>query len=162
MRIKMPAPTAAAVVLLIASLGCNLPLQNDSTPPASAVPASGTESPPTEGPEAAINTEPAAETKAPTPEAGGLKVVYTSEDQLILWSQGEARQLTQNGEVFNPVISPDGELIAFMRPADEFHLEIWAIDADGGDERKLVSVADMDAIAASVRDSKRGCSQSIS
>ncbi len=43
-------------------------------------------------------------------------------------------------------------MIAYLRPADDFHLEMWAIDVDGENERKLVSVADLDAIGGGVRD----------
>jgi hypothetical protein len=54
--------------------------------------------------------------------------------------------------VHRPRLSPDGKLIAYLQPADDFHLEIWAINVDGKNERKLVSVADLDAIGAGVRD----------
>ena len=43
-------------------------------------------------------------------------------------------------------------MIAYLLPADDFHLEIWAIDVDGKNERKLVSVADLDAIGGGARD----------
>ena len=60
--------------------------------------------------------------------------------------------MTQSGEVNRPRLSPDSKVIAYLRPADDFHLEIWAIDIDGKNERKLVSVADLDAIGGGVRD----------
>jgi dipeptidyl aminopeptidase/acylaminoacyl peptidase len=95
---------------------------------------------------------PGQEQQAPTPEFGDLKVAYTSEERLYLWSDGSVKQLTSSGDVHEPRISPDGKIIAFLRTADEFHLELWAVNTDGSSERKLVSVADMDAIGGGVRD----------
>ncbi len=60
--------------------------------------------------------------------------------------------MTKSAEAHRPRLSPDGKVIAYLLPADDFHLEIWAIDANGQNERKLVSVADLDAIGASARD----------
>lgn len=88
----------------------------------------------------------------PTPAAGSLTVAYLKGGDLWVWSQGRARQLTRSGEANRPRLSADGKVIAYLLPADDFHLEIWAIDVDGKNERKLASVADLDATGASARD----------
>jgi len=92
------------------------------------------------------------ENKLPTPTAGSLIVAYIKDGNLWVWSQGQRRQLTQEGEVSRPRLSPDGRIIAYLRPADDFHLEMWAINVNGENERRLVSVADLDAIGGGVRD----------
>jgi len=82
----------------------------------------------------------------------GLKVVYIKDGDLWLWNSGTSVQLTATGNNYNPRISADGQVIAFLRPVDDFHLELWAINADGSNERRLVSVSDLDTIGAGVRD----------
>lgn len=91
-------------------------------------------------------------TAAPTIALPGLKVAYVKEGNLWLWAEGETRQLTISGDVYLPRISPGGGVIAFLRPRDDFHIELWAVNADGSDERRLVSVADLDTIGGGVRD----------
>ena len=87
-----------------------------------------------------------------TPEAGALQVVYTKDGNLWLWQEGNTQQLTSSGDAYNPSLSPDGRTIAFLRPAGEFHTELWAIDLDGTNERRLVSITDLDTIGGGVRD----------
>lgn len=91
------------------------------------------------------------------PEAGDLTAVYTRDSNLWRWrarahSDDSLLQLTQRGEVYFPRLSPDGQIVAFLRPADSFHIELWAVNIDGSDERRLVSIADLDAIGGGVRD----------
>ena len=57
-----------------------------------------------------------------------------------LVSEGEPRQLTHTGKVnFNPVWSPDGQRIAFVR-SSERETAIFTISAYGEGERKLLSL----------------------
>jgi hypothetical protein len=42
--------------------------------------------------------------------------------------------------------------VAFLRPVDDFHIELWGLSLVAGQERKLVSVADLDTIGGGVRD----------
>ena len=92
------------------------------------------------------------EPEAATPPAGELLVVYTKDGNLWRWQAGETQQLTNTGDAYNPSLSPDGRTVAFLRPAGNFHTELWAIDLDGSNERRLVSIADLDAIGGGVRD----------
>jgi hypothetical protein len=138
-----------AVIGLVA-LGCNFPGRSSPTPRNSVVPE--TSSPAITLGETEIPPGIPQESPLP-PKYGNLVVAYTSENDLFIWSMGEVTKLTDTGDVYNPRISPDGTLIAFLRPVDEFHLEIWAIRVDGTGEQRLVSVSDMDKIAGGVRDS---------
>jgi hypothetical protein len=96
--------------------------------------------------------EPTKVNQLPTPAAGELAVAYVKAGNLSIWSHCQSRQLTQKGEVHRPRISSDGKVIAYLQPADDFHLEIWAIDASGENEHRIVSVADLDTIGGGVRD----------
>jgi len=147
---------ALALVLICAvNLACNLPdlgessLQQSQTPLASS---SATRTTPL----AEMGTPPPASSAqdpvAPTLAVGDLMIAYTNSEKLYLWSSGEAKLLAQQGDAHRPQISPDGKVIAFLRTADDFHLEIWAVNVDGTNERRLVSVADMDTIGGGVRD----------
>jgi hypothetical protein len=88
----------------------------------------------------------------PMLERPGLKIVYTVEGNLYFWTVDGKTQLTSSGDAYSPRISPDGQVIAFLRPVDEYHLELWAIDTDGTNERRLVGVADLDVIGGGARD----------
>jgi len=90
----------------------------------------------------------------PSPELErlGLKIVYTRLGNLELWTENGKMQLTSSGDVYSPRISPDGQVVAFLRPVDDFHLELWAINTDGTNERRLVSIPDLDTIGGGVRD----------
>jgi hypothetical protein len=91
-------------------------------------------------------------TQAPNPDIGALVFAYTNAQDLYLFLEGKITRLTNSRDIFEPRLSSDGELIAFLRPIDDIHLEIWCINRDGSDERKLVSIEDMDMIAGGVRD----------
>jgi Tol biopolymer transport system component len=54
--------------------------------------------------------------------------------------------------VYQPRLSHDGKWVAFLRPAGVFHVELWAIDSNGQNERNLVSVDDLNTIGGGVRD----------
>jgi len=49
-------------------------------------------------------------------------------------------QLSHNNDIRQVSISDDGQTIVYTRQLDEYHAEIWAINADGNHERRLVSV----------------------
>ncbi len=145
----------ALALIFAISLACNLPnpgekpLQPSQTPPSIST---GEISTPlaVNGTAAPLNS--AQNPILPTMTAGDLIIAYTNSENLYLWSQGGPKLLTQRGDVHFPQISPDGKEIAFLRTADDFHLEIWAVHVDGTNERRLVSVTDMDAIGGGVRD----------
>jgi hypothetical protein len=80
-----------------------------------------------------------------------LVVVYVKDGDLWGWKQGQSRRLTTSGGVYKPRLSPDGKVAVYLRQIDDFHGEIWAINITETKTRRLVSVADMDTIGASVR-----------
>ncbi|MEW5869379.1 MAG: hypothetical protein AB1894_08895 [Chloroflexota bacterium] len=106
----------------------------------------------TSAPTSTATTAPPLPTSVPlaTPSGQDLSVVYLKDDSLWLWQAGKTRLLTSSKPVFAPRISPDGRLVAFLRQVDEVHLELWAIDIDGGNERRLVNIDDLNTIGASV------------
>jgi hypothetical protein len=71
-----------------------------------------------------------------------LRIVYTDDEKLWIWENGESRLLTESLEYANPfetdhvVISGDGNLIAFGTGywGDQVHV----INVDGSDERVVV------------------------
>jgi Tol biopolymer transport system component len=86
------------------------------------------------------------------PDLSSLVVVYLKDNNLWLWSNGGASQVMTSGGVYQPRISDDGEWVAFLRPVDDFHIELWGVNLSSREERKLVSVADLDKIGGGVRD----------
>ncbi len=74
-----------------------------------------------------------------TPTVAGDTVVFVSEDDLwsVPLSGGIARRITVGlGAVAAPSLSRDGRLLAFSGQ-DEFHLEVFVMDARGGEPRRL-------------------------
>jgi WD40-like Beta Propeller Repeat len=144
--------------LMIVSWACNYTRITDATPTPLTVterPAvsQAVEPPASDEPSTTPESEPATpEAEPATPEAGELRVVYTKDQNLWLWQDGKTRQVTTTGDAYNPTLSHDGRTIAFLRPAGDFHTELWAIDLAGTNERRLVSITDLDAIGGGVRD----------
>lgn len=109
--------------------------------------------------ESVLPTAPAATGQSgdhPTPgeaaaDASGLTLAYTKAGGLWRWQGGRAEALPLSGSAYSPRLSPDGNTIAFLRPVDDFHVELWAVGIDGANERRLVSVSDLDAIAGGNR-----------
>jgi len=60
--------------------------------------------------------------------------------------------LTQVGGVYTLKLSDDGKTVAFTHQVGINRLEIWGINLDGTDQRRLVSLEALDAIAEGVRD----------
>ena len=83
----------------------------------------------------------------------GLKVAYIKDGDIWLWSSDDTKsQLTSSGMVYALNISDDGQVIAFLRQVDDFHAELWVINSDGTNERRLISVYDLDEMTADIRD----------
>jgi dipeptidyl aminopeptidase/acylaminoacyl peptidase len=118
-------------ILLLAALACNLPFPGATTtpiPPNDWMTEPPPESPPDSGP------DPAPPDPEPAPAV--LTIVYARVGNITLWREGSAPQtLTSTGRDNFPRISDDGQMIAFVR--DD---ELYAIRADGSDERLLVSL----------------------
>jgi len=80
-----------------------------------------------------------------------LEVRFISDGNLWVWNQGglPAQQISDTGDTLRFTFSPDGEVIAFERPIGDYpygqyKIELWAIDRDGGDLRRLVSTEQFD------------------
>jgi len=105
------------------------------------------------GSETQISSTPAPEMlNTPGSEIQGLTVVYSHDGELWAWSNGIKNKILTRGPVYSPEISPDGSIIAFLRPLDDFFIELWAINLDGTGERRLVGMSDLEAIGGSSRD----------
>jgi hypothetical protein len=77
-------------------------------------------------------------THTPAP-IDNLVVVFTRDNNAWLWTEdGGERQLTKDGGVDQVLLSDDKRVIAFRRGNG-----IWAINADGNDERQLVKESDL-------------------
>lgn len=111
-------------ILIVSILACNTPIPTVTSAP------SGT----TVEPEGVTATEPPV---LPPPAMATLRVVYIKADNVWLWTEGTGiLQLTFAGGARNPVLSGDGQVVAFNRNG-----ELWAVNADGTNEHQLVSTA---------------------
>jgi hypothetical protein len=77
-----------------------------------------------------------------------LEVRWISSGDLWLWveGEGEARQITQTGDVRQFSFSPDGEAIALTRRGEEAfssYQELWIMRRDGSGLRKILSTDDL-------------------
>lgn len=82
----------------------------------------------------------------------GLMLAYSIDGELWLWSKGTAQPIGAQGLAYSPRLSVDGRLIAFLRPLDDYQVELWAISADGTSERRLAGAAELEPIAGAERD----------
>jgi hypothetical protein len=80
------------------------------------------------------------DTPTPTPvPIDDLVVVFKRDNNAWLWTEdGGERQLTTDGGVGQVLLSDDKRLVAFRRGNG-----LWAINADGSDERQLVKESDL-------------------
>jgi Tol biopolymer transport system component len=85
---------------------------------------------------------------APDWSPAGDSIVYADVYGLFVQStDGQTRyQLTDNNNDTNPVWSPDGEQVAFTRRQHD-HWEIYVVDADGGNLRRLTNTPAVDGVA---------------
>jgi len=116
----------------------------------------------------ATNTPAYCPDEAPTgaSTSGSLRVFFVERGDLRLWDEetGTTEMLAEGG-VYRLYPSPDGETIAFLRQEERGiadgskQMALWAVDADGGNERLLISgdafralgperVGDFDVLAA--------------
>lgn len=154
-------PLLPLAAMLCISMACNL-IETQPTPGATLAirePTLSSSVSPSETAAAHLQTpgkteqpQPTAAVNLPTPATADLRLAYTKDGNLWSWVEGRTRQLTSSGRVYLPKLSSDGRLIAYLRPADDFHTELWVIHTDGTQERRLVSISDLDIIGGGVRD----------
>lgn len=130
MKRKYLQSSISILALLASILACNAPLTTVTSVPdgggGGPVPGTITETP-----------------ELPPPVIAVLRVSYIKGDNLWLWTEGTGNsQLTAAGATTAPVLSGDGQVIAFLRDG-----ELWAVNADGSNERKLVSAAFLSTLA---------------
>jgi hypothetical protein len=142
---------ATTILYTACNLGRSTIAPGTQTPQESVVP-SATESSPVPARETPVTPTIPKIVSPPVLERSGLKIVYTREGNLQLWTEDGKLKLTSSRDAYSPRISDDGQVVAFLRPVDDFHLELWAINTDGTNERRLVSIADLDTIGGGVRD----------
>ena len=89
-------------------------------------------------------------TQVPSPEElepGTVHVAYINEGNIFFWSEGGVpNQLTFDGGANDILLSDDSSIVAFVRSFDFLNYEIWAVNSNGSDERRLVSLDDFNAI----------------
>jgi hypothetical protein len=131
-----PPPTQDTVATIVAATLAMSESQETEDP---------TAAPPVEEP--TLTTTPEI-TLTPTLLPPALKVVYTNNGNAWIWAEGSGyTQLTTDGGVLDVNISDDGQVVAYTRRgSDDYHAELWAINADGTNPRNLVSQADFDAM----------------
>jgi len=83
-----------------------------------------------------------------------LEVRFIRDGDLWVWMEDQpevARQITSTGGVTSFHYSPDGQVIAFRRRVDPnldipSREELWAVNSDGSQPRRLVSAEEFDAM----------------
>jgi hypothetical protein len=110
--------------MLVSILSCNAPLPTVTEVPAISEDESGS---------IVITDTP----EIPVPSSTTLRVVYIKGGNVWLWTEGMGNsQLTYTGVDNTPILSGDGQEIAFLRNG-----ELWVVNADGSAQRQLVSSA---------------------
>lgn len=85
-----------------------------------------------------VETDAPVATENPQGETGVLSVVYIRERNVWLWVEGGSpRQLTNHGQVLDVRLSDDGQIAAYMRSLGDTQYELWAVNADGTNDRVL-------------------------
>jgi len=130
MKTKYILISVCILTLITSILACNAPVSTVTS-----IPEDGGG-----GPGSVIVTEPAV---LPPPAIAVLRVAYIKADNVWLWTEGTgSSQLTAAGSAKNPVLSGDGLVVAFIRSG-----ELWVVNADGSNERQLVSNAFLSGLA---------------
>lgn len=75
------------------------------------------------------------------PSLASLQLVVRTEHTLWLWRNGLSTPLIAAETISSPILSSDGSMIAFRRAG-----ELWVINRDGSDERRLLSTDDLATI----------------
>ncbi len=129
---------ALALVLLACSV---FPAPAATPPPAENAIATAVAGTLAAAPETPATAAPPSPTPAPTvaPQAA-----YVVDGDIWLWKPHERTfQLTSSSDARHVCLSPDGQIVAFVRALDKTVVEIWAVNTDGSNLRRLVSADDL-------------------
>jgi dipeptidyl aminopeptidase/acylaminoacyl peptidase len=82
-----------------------------------------------------------------------IQIAYIKENNIWIWSKEMGnKQLTYSGDVHQVRIDPGGQLAAYLKQVDDYHAEIWIIEMDGRNERRILGVFELDELGAGARD----------
>ncbi len=136
--------TVGMFMLLGAMLACNITI---GTTPGGPGPGSVTETPGGGGPGPVTITDTPG-VVLPPPVMASLRVSYIKGGNVWLWTEGgSSAQLTSSGDASAPMLSEDGTIEAFLRSG-----ELWVVNADGTNERQVVSAAYLSGFAQTAGD----------
>jgi hypothetical protein len=87
-----------------------------------------------------------------------LQIAYVLAGNVYFWEEGGVgSQLTDSGNVLDVVISDDAQVVAFTTYLNEYTEELWAVNTDGSNLRRLVGENDFvpmvthrDAVGAAI------------
>jgi Tol biopolymer transport system component len=144
MNLKRMPTLSALLILMIAMLACNLIAPPPSTPTANLGGGAG------QTPTAAVAATPTATptdipippTEPPGPDrAPEMRIAYTDAGHnLWMWIDGgSTTEIIGTGDVTEARISPDGHTVVFVRTPNYLNFSMWLVNADGSDERLLIS-----------------------
>jgi Tol biopolymer transport system component len=86
-------------------------------------------------------------TSVPAKEDSTLRVIFIRDDNVRMWTERSgAATLTLSGDVTDAKISDDGAVVAYTKQLNEQRAELWAVNSDGSEARRLVSADDLSAI----------------
>jgi hypothetical protein len=86
-------------------------------------------------------------TSTPTQGSSSLSVIFIGDDNIWMWTERfGAVTLTLSGGVAGAKIADDGAVVAYRRQMDDHQTELWAVNSDGSEARRLVSADDLSAI----------------
>ncbi|MBN1888500.1 MAG: DUF333 domain-containing protein [Thermoflexales bacterium] len=82
---------------------------------------------------------PTAESPSPASQPGALRVAYSKGNQVAVWTEGGApRALADANNVEQVRISDDGQVVAYVARSSPGGYELFAVNADGTNPRRLV------------------------
>lgn len=84
------------------------------------------------------------------PRRAPLEVQTLSEGDVWLWEEerGAPRQITSTGDARDFTVSDDSQVVALVRAVTLNESELWAVDSDGGNLRRLLSIAQLELLAS--------------
>jgi hypothetical protein len=86
-------------------------------------------------------------TSTPARESSTQRVIFVKDQNVWMWTERfGAVTLTLSGGVTDAKISDDGAVVAYTKQVNEQQAELWAVNNDGSEARRLVSADDLSAV----------------